>query len=468
MEVNLASEQGTPSKVEVSLKILKCEITYVDMKKLKLATPCSVENASITFMVDLDRQPCDLDILKAIDPNAHKVADDMIKTSGLSDDVFSIEYLFLKFSEIDLRSLEPKVVKGFDHLPGSATNVALSALNLLIWGSLAPGTDKAGGKFILGSVVRRKTKQPVPNFTMIDFLFDVNSNLTAPAASTLNYLGVFEGRTLPADRGVARLKVRDHWVQPAQIDGTEGTISGVMGISKQRFMDEYLIPKFNSAINNIRGIGSDTSINVQPRIEGLKWTFSYTFARIQALLPGVGPWVPIAGNNFRTNGTCSFEVVIEILPNSNNLSVYGKVEVNLDCGEHDWLDDFSYLYDSNIPLSGTCKIIEGGENSTDLTMAAVLEHHFGSEIVTKKEKNGFGMDQVWTLNFLDKVNEVSTKAYQTVMISLEKCLDESLKQVSIELSQHKFIPPGGGVFTFQDPIFSQAGDLIFPVIYKAP
>jgi hypothetical protein len=36
------------------------------------------------------------------------------------------------------------------------------------------------------------------------------------------------------------------------------------------------------------------------------------------------------------------------------------------------------------------------------------------------------------------------------------------------MKEHKFIPPGGGVFTFQNPIFTQAGDLFFDVIYRAP
>jgi hypothetical protein len=47
-------------------------------------------------------------------------------------------------------------------------------------------------------------------------------------------------------------------------------------------------------------------------------------------------------------------------------------------------------------------------------------------------------------------------------------MKDSLSQLALDLSQHTFIPPGGGVFTYQNPRFSNAGDLFFDVIYRAP
>jgi hypothetical protein len=45
-------------------------------------------------------------------------------------------------------------------------------------------------------------------------------------------------------------------------------------------------------------------------------------------------------------------------------------------------------------------------------------------------------------------------------------LDQSLNHIDLNLTHHAFIPLGGGVFTFDTPRFSAAGDLLFDVTYK--
>ena len=52
--------------------------------------------------------------------------------------------------------------------------------------------------------------------------------------------------------------------------------------------------------------------------------------------------------------------------------------------------------------------------------------------------------------------------------NIKDSLTEALNNITLDLSSQSFIPPGGGVFTFQNPRFSAAGDLLFDVIYKAP
>ena len=52
--------------------------------------------------------------------------------------------------------------------------------------------------------------------------------------------------------------------------------------------------------------------------------------------------------------------------------------------------------------------------------------------------------------------------------SLKGYLEHTLARLDVDLKQHTFIPPGGGVLTFQNPAFSPAADLFLDVIYRAP
>jgi hypothetical protein len=104
-----------------------------------------------------------------------------------------------------------------------------------------------------------------------------------------------------------------------------------------------------------------------------------------------------------------------------------------------------------------------------------LTHTFGDLVVDS--------DDIWGVakasQFFEKLGEDMHLAGDTTAERLQNqqrdmvdhlrvSLDTWLNNVTLDLGQHAFIPPGGGVFTFQNPRFSNAGDLIFDVIYQAP
>ena len=73
------------------------------------------------------------------------------------------------------------------------------------------------------------------------------------------------------------------------------------------------------------------------------------------------------------------------------------------------------------------------------------------------------------LGIIDSTPEdIIHKAQKDIGNALASSLQQSLSILDVNLKQHTFIPPGGGVFTFQNPAFSNAGDLFFEVIYRAP
>ena len=242
LTVSLNVPNGRLGQVKVTLHITSGTVTYLDEETAEL-TQYPFQNASISFISDLDKHPVDLEILAQIDPDAHQTAKEVIEQSGLPDAVFSIEYLFMKFTEVDLLLADNKDISLPDDMPGAARDKALSSLNFLLQGEL--------GNFMLGAVVRRNNKQAVPTFAMTDFIFDVHANTDAPEASTLAYLGMLSNRALPDDINLARTKLEYAWVRPEQLDGTESTVSGIMAIRKGVFMDDYLIPMFTREIGKM-------------------------------------------------------------------------------------------------------------------------------------------------------------------------------------------------------------------------
>lgn len=459
LAVNLTVENGKLGQVEVNLTMTSGTITYFEDGE---SATYSFNDVSIKFLVDLDKEPCNLADLKAIDPPAGQVAEDTITRSGLSESVFSIEYLFLKFTEIDLQNLPENHFSFKNDTPTEAITVAQKALNLMLWGKLAPNPGNSGSRYILGSVVRRNAKQAVPTFTMVDFLFDVKANWTAPAASTLNYLGVFSGQALPPNQDEARQKpsLRNPWVDPDQINGTAASIAGVMGFRKGKFVDEYLIHQLTEALNT------------QPSNQGLKWTYARTDTDPEKVVDNIIKQM--------FNQSQGYEITLEAVPGKNLLNISGKISSSFHYDGSTWIapeksnhTEWNYS-EGYIPITGTCTLTGNGIG-TDFFLRSDLQYSFGDPVVTRSEVGGMSWVSEGLAQTLKAMGVTSTTIQDllnsltaTMRTNIKNQLDGVLGQFQIDLKEHKFIPPGGGVFTFQNPTFTQAGDLFMDVIYRAP
>ena len=104
------------------------------------------------------------------------------------------------------------------------------------------------GEYLFGTVVRRNPSETTPTFALTDFVFDVSPNWSEASASTLNYLGEFSRRPLPNDLATARIKLREPWLRPEQLDGRESMVSGIMAIARDVMFEKYLVPKVKSAL----------------------------------------------------------------------------------------------------------------------------------------------------------------------------------------------------------------------------
>lgn len=459
LTVSLNVPDGKLGQVKVTLNLQSGKLVYFD-KVNKKDKELEVKEWKISFITELDKKTVDLNALKIIDPDIHRTAEEAIKNSGLPDDVFSIEYLFLKFTEVDLLLSDNRSIDLPKNVPKSAREQALSSLNVLLQGEL--------GDFMLGTVVRRNNQQATPTFALTDFIFHVHSDLSVPDASTLSYLGMLANQPMPADKDAARISLKDAWVRPEIIDGTKGLVSGIMAISKQVFMDKYLIPKFSKALEIQQKFPNSTRLSLNST--GLVYTFKWQTEKNTIEKESFPP------STWYDRSYKGFELQITINPCTIDLS--GKVWSRRHIERYNDLRDnyrnWNVDVEGHTDISGSITL--SGQNiGVKYEISFLLNYKFGEYNKDGEEVEGWAKIKKGTGEIGKFFHTTSTTIIEDVETEqrvlkdeIQTNLSEQLNNIQADINQHTFIPPGGGVFTFQNPRFSLAGDLLFDVLYQAP
>ncbi|SCW64633.1 hypothetical protein SAMN04487970_102368 [Paenibacillus tianmuensis] len=449
LQVSLNVQNAKLGQVQVTLTLSSGTVHYYDEDQ-EAAFDQPIANWSVSFLTDLDKEPVDLNILAQIDPDAYKAASDKISSSGLPEDVFSIEYLFMRLTDVELLLEDNKNISIPSDVSGKARTKALECLNHLLQGDL--------GKFMLGTVVRRNTNHPVPTFAMTDFVFDVHPNWTAADAATLSYLGVFSGRPLPDDINAARIKLEDNWISPGMIDGTEGLVSGLMAIRKEVFIDKYLMPEFESALG------------LQPVVDGLKRSFTKSSSSSSTKRDFV---------DHKIDHSLGYSLEIAIVPGTNRLDLTGGIDGSFTYTEHTLgpagMETARITASGHRAVSGSLVLSMTDDSEGAFSVSSQLSYSIG-DLQSTKDSSGFGVVEN-ALSWIPKllgitggtIEEMLGNIAAEYVSTVEAALQKALGHVAIDLNQNHFIPPGGGVFAFQNVRFSnETGDLLFDVIYKAP
>ncbi|QHW29415.1 hypothetical protein GZH47_00270 [Paenibacillus rhizovicinus] len=448
LEVSLNVKDGKLGQVKVTLTLASGNVHYYDEDREEAADQ-AISNWSVSFITDLDKKPVDLAALAQIDSDAHDVAAQLIAGSGLPDSVFAIEYLFMKLTEVDLLLSDNKNVNIPDGVNASARTKALSSLNHLLQGDM--------GEFMLGTVVRRNTLHAAPTFAMTDFVFDVHANWTNADAATLSYLGVFAGRSLPNDINAARIELAGDWVSPGMIDGSDALVSGIMAIRKEVFLDQYLMPQFTQVLG------------VNPTVNGLKRRFAVQNTQSHTSRDLV---------DRKVEDTRGYWLEIAIVPGSNAMSIAGSIDGSFTYTEHTLgpagMETARLEGSGSKAISGSVALSTPGGTSA-FSVDAKLNYGFG-DLLSHEDAGGFGkvenaMSWIPKLLGINKgtLLEMLGEIVSDNVNALNAALQRALGHIAVDMSHHHFIPPGGGVFTFQNLRFSdQTGDMMLDVIYKAP
>lgn len=465
LTINLNVPDAKQAQVEATLKFSGTAWYYNQDDEAKDSKEFT--GGSVSFLVDLDKKPVDLDALEQIDSDAHDTAKELIRNSALSESVFSIEYLFLELTSIDLLGLDNRKFRFPDGFPSDAEIYVKKALNYLLQGKL--------GRYVLGTVVRRKSKQAAPTFALTDFVFDVRPNPERAEFSTLNYLGQFAGRPLPEDITAARLKVRQPWLSPEELDGRVANVSGVMGISRNSFLEKYLMPRVRGALQKVQ-LGATfqgTKSSSQKITPGdLGWTFSES-VESELGVSAPPPALP-RYDHYWASQKYSLSVTFEPGAETGQIQISGRIETRAEHEARPSKDlpktEWTYLAGHRI-LSGSISL-SGDGAGTDFQLHSNLDAEFGEFVVDKEDVSFIAKVFEGFFGFLG-VDEKSPagavkKVQRLIEENLHTMLKQALEELKIDLTQHAFIPPGGGVFAFQKPRFSEAGDLYFDVIYQAP
>jgi hypothetical protein len=455
LTVSLNVPNGKLGQVQVTLTLVSGQIDfYSETKEAHLSQP--IENWKVSFVADLDKQPVDWDTLKLIDPAAHYTAEQMVKNAELPPSVFSIEYLAMAFSKVDLVS--NSVVDIPDGVPGDAVVKAKAMLNLLISGKT--------GDYVLGTVVRRSKTRGIalPSFALTDFIFDVKGD-PVPCASTLSYLGMFSKNPLPDNIDTARIALQDNWLRPEMLDGTGGLVSGVMVISKHTLLDNYLIPLFTKVL----GRGPELSAN------GLRWTYKNADKKSYRRKT-------IIWHNFDSGW--DWQIDVEAVPGKAQLNISGRVNSfvhyegrTLDCGFFGGDDRTEGLYnDGHQDVKATLALTGKGGCLDFRIYADIPETEYFTPVVIDRHQT-FGMSHVTeamgsafeAIGIIGKTpGDMLASASASQLTAVRNGIRSALGAIDILCNEHVFVPPGGGEFTFQDFRFSDAGDAILDVIYQSP
>lgn len=456
LRVDLNVPDAKLAQVKVTLTLLSGTVTYYDEDNDE-AAEAPIDNWSVSFLTDLDKKPVDLVALRAIDPASAQTAQDAIDSAkqqaGLPDDVFSIEYLFLELTNANLLMADNHDVNIPPDVPQAARVKALS----LLGGLLQSGDSD---DFLLGTVVRRNAgQQQPPTFALTDFVFDVHAVPEAPAASTLSYLGALAGRPLPADKDGARVALQDRWIDPAMVDGSKGLVSGLLAIRKEVFVDNYLMPQFAKALGGL-----------QPQADGLNRRFQREETQSNRSRDIIDHFIDL---------TKGFELNVAIRPGSASMDVTGRVYCSFVYREHTLgpagMETAKLDAAGEAPITGSVALSTPGGTSA-FRLDPQFDYSFGDFHTTRNEASGFGKVEE-AFSEIPKLLgitggtllEIMTHAASDIVGELEDGLRQAFSQLELDLSQHSFVPPGGGVFAFQNFRFSGAtGDLLLDAIYKAP
>lgn len=458
LEISLNVPNGKLGQVQVRLTLSSGEVSYFDADEGAAGT-CKIETPWVfTFLTDLQKEPISIDTLEQVDPKAYKTARDVIQQKGyyeFNDSVFSIEYLFLKLTNVDLVLTDDRNFQLPPNLPAAAVTRAKECLNLLL--------NKKLGKFSLGTVVRRKPTSSTPTFALTDFVFNVQAHPSAPMASTLAYLGMLAGRPLPGNLSVARTKLENEWMRPEQITAEKDLISGILAIRRDLFLDQYLMPKFVAALK-AKELGSEAT-----RADEVTRTFTHQGARkstrtMEAIV-----------HDFLAFGESGYELKIRADKGSNRLSLSGRVHGRIDI-PLDFIGEIGRFWvEGERKLTGTVKLTGSG-TAANFAVKPVLAYKFADFQKTREGTEGLAILEQgvsWVLKKMGIAENDILGVLQSYLNAdvdkLEKVLNEVLNNIQVDLSNQMFIPPGGGVFTYQNLHFSdETGDLLLDVIYQAP
>ncbi|SJZ33645.1 hypothetical protein [Sediminibacterium ginsengisoli] len=509
--ISLSAENAGSLQVQVTLKLESGTVYYNSDKMLAEE---KVRNWSFSFVTELGKRKTNLSTLKTADEESYNDAVAIMNNAkandpSLSESVFSLEYLFLELTHIDITKLKATDIKGVpEDVDNKALTVAKKALNELTKGNML------NKDFMLGTVVRMTPSSFVPTLSLSDYTYGINRASSAP---TLDYLGMFGGRQLPRNIETAKKKMPHAWVQPQMLGSTKGSVAGVLVISKNTFMYSYFAPLFKKLLDRsaLRTDVSKVYEKALPVLQDNYYTWDYLFETSsvevravdsvrQAILNALerstigdilsfswGILSKIADLIFRINQHSSWTISFKPQPGTNELLFEGNIfvnaaavleieasllfkSINVEVGSQKIKG--TQKFSGTILLEGKADELDGDDMLSQFSVKPKLKDKIKFEkLILDTDSTGYISIQNFIGDALKNtfipypsLRDALSATQTAIGAKLANLVNDMIGKFSIDMTNYAFIPPGGGVLLYQRPHFSGSGDLFIDAIYKTP
>lgn len=433
-QIDLNLKAAKPGEVRVILTLDAGTIDFLDAERQ--VQHQKFDDCRVSFRVGLGKQRIKLDHLKELDKVSGEQIATLIQESDLDNNAFSIEYLFMRFTNLDWMVPGSVTYEGLDDLPDLARLTALAALKRLL-------ETKVGNTLVMGMVVYPgEEKTQPPTFGLADFLLNISRHEHRPNASTLDYLGVFSGRKLPERNGEAVARLNDVWVAATKVEGQTDSVHGAMflrGDKLTHYFGEQIVAKISKGL-----APHNPTVKKTPRDKGyciatefrhgkhdVKWTLD-----IEALI-----------------GTPQYLIRGQFVTSINISAVVGLATASGDATQT-FAGTISLLSQS-AGIGFALKLAKPKIEYSDVFSSAktggvvgVLDNFIGKFDASISHK---------------KIIEQITRAVAHVVNNI---LSNELDNIEISVDDCAFVPPGARVFNFQNPLFTNHGDVALDVIWK--
>ena len=511
LSISLAPANAGPAQVQVTLKLESGTVTYKSGGGLVKE---KIKNWQFSFITELQKRKTNLAALKNADEESYNDALAIVNNArandpNLSESVFSLEYLFLELTHIDITRLKGSDIKGVpDDTDNRAVTVAKKALNELTRGNML------NKEFMLGTVIRTPPSSYVPTLSLSDYTYGINRASSAP---TLDYLGMFGGRQLPYNIEAAKHNMPHPWVQPEKLGSTAGSVAGALVISRNTFMYSYFAPLFKRILEHsaLRTKASAMTDKVLPLQQSNSYVWDYLFDvssmevyAIESVRAAIlkklesSPFTKVLSFSwslinkvadliFRVNEHSSWNISFTSEPETNRLLFEGTIftntaavielqanlllkDINMEIGSQKIKS--TRKFNGVILLEGKSEELKGDDMLSQFSIRPKLEGKIKfDKFNTVTESNGYIVIENFIGDLLKKTPisysslAESLTARQTDIASrISVLINDMISKFNIDMTNYAFIPPGGGVLSYQKPHFSTQGDLFIDAIYKTP
>jgi hypothetical protein len=425
----------------------------------------SFENWEYVFTVNLDMKAIGHDAVQA-----HKAIPPEVKAhlDGFTDDMFTIQHLFLDFDDADLASFDRNQTKcplpaswGGGDLTKQADGTGLALLQTALENhfSALAGTDNP---YILGYTTPAKqagngslpaTQDPT------GATFSTTYNPADPTLSTLNFLLMTGGKALPASAAPSA----QLWVASA---GTYGRFC----ISRAGFFDGWLLRQLQAALStpihprhysdSDMTNRKENPSNPPPRQKlgpSLGWDLAYSNIYTWTWPNGVNLEFNTHGDgNFTENDNRGMSLVIaNPSPDTAQVSIINGSSSRKR--NMDFRDVWDQCFWVTVSQAYTGAVTFSGGTDGALGMESKIK---GQDIITEPGYcTGSGLNAALQENVTfnnDEASGVTSRLAQEL----------GALQAGVDGVRSRFVFPAGNIFFFKNPQFDAAGNLLVDVTYK--